>query len=245
MSNLKNSFPQKSEKELKSIEKKFYAYFCDLVLETLKSLSISPNTLRKRVSFEDNDIFKEYFKNEQSTIIVMGHLGNWELGGARFAIEPFHQLFVIYHPLQNKYFDALVYKMRTRLGNGLYSMKDSLRGIINNRNKVTATAFIADQTPSPKGAHWMQFMNQDTPVFMGTGKIATKMKFPVVYIGIRREKRGYYKMVAEKLISDPSKTEATDIIEAFTHRLEKDIKELPETWLWTHRRWKHKREPKS
>ncbi len=243
--NLKNSFPNKTEEELNKIEKKFYSYFCDLILESIKSLSISPKSLKKRIEFKGDEIFKEYFEKEQSTIIVMGHFGNWELGGARFAVEPFHQLFVIYHPLQNKYFDRLVYKMRTRLGNGLYSMKDSLRGIINDRKKVTATAFIADQTPSPKGAHWMEFMHQDTPVFMGTGKIATKMKFPVVYIGIRREKRGHYKMVAEKLISNPAETGATEIIEAFTKRLEKDINEMPEIWLWTHRRWKHKREPNS
>lgn len=240
--NLKNSFPEKSEKELLQIQKRFYVYFCDLILETLKSLTISPNTLRKRIGFEGNELFENYYKEEQSTIIVMGHLGNWELGGARFAIEPFHQLFVIYHPLQNEYFDRLVYKMRTRLGNGLYAMKDSLRGIISNRNKLTATAFIADQTPSPKGAHWIQFLNQDTPVFMGTGKIATKMKYPVIYIGIKRLKRGYYSMQAEQLIADPAEHTAEEIVESFTQRLEKDIQEMPETWLWTHRRWKHKRE---
>ncbi len=150
---------------------------------------------------------------------------------------------MIYHPLQNKYFDGLVYRMRTRLGNGLYAMKDSLRGIINDREKLTATAFIADQTPSPKGAHWMQFLNQDTPVFVGTGKISKKMKYPVIYIGIHRTKRGYYEMKAERLIPNPAERQDTEIIEAFTKRLEEDIVKTPE--IWPHRRWKHKRQTNS
>ncbi len=240
--NLTKSFPEKSEQELRTIQRKFYRYFCDLVLETLKSITISRSSLAKRVQFNGSEIFEEYYKNGQSVIIAMGHFGNWELGGARFAIEPFHQLFVIYHPLQNKYFDKLVYRMRTRLGNGLYAMKDSLRGIIGDRNKLTATAFIADQTPSPKGAHWMQFLNQDTPVFTGTGKISKKMQYPVVYIGIHRVKRGYYEMRAEKLVEKPEEQTETYIIEAFTKRLEEDIAKQPEIWLWTHRRWKHKRQ---
>jgi KDO2-lipid IV(A) lauroyltransferase len=239
--NLKNSFPEKEEKELEQIQKKFFKYFCDLVFETLKSLTISEKRLKKRIKLNGEEIFKDYFEKQQSVIIVMGHWGNWELGGARFASVPMHQLFVIYHPLHNKYFDSLVYKMRTRLGNGLYAMKDSLRGIIGDRNKMTATAFIADQTPSPKGAHWMEFLNQDTPVFKGTGKIAVKMNYPVVYVGIEKTSRGCYTVNVEKLVENPKESTEIEIIEKFTRRLERDIKSIPETWLWSHRRWKHKR----
>jgi KDO2-lipid IV(A) lauroyltransferase len=241
MANLKNSFPEKSLEELKSIEHKFYRYFCDLILETVKSLTISESTLKKRLSFASMELFEKYYSQKQSIVIVMGHFGNWELGGARFAVEPLHQLFVIYHPLKNKHFNGLIYKMRTRLGNGLYAMKDTLRGMIRDRDKITATAFIADQTPSPKGAHWMQFMNQDTPVFIGTGKIAKKMNYPVVYVSIKRTIRGRYEISLEDLVSDPSQVSAEEIVERFTQRLEKEIREMPEFWLWTHKRWKHKR----
>ena len=240
--NLKNSFPNKTEEELKTIEKKFFRYFCDLVLETLKSITMSSKSVKDKVSFKGEEILKEYFNKNQSIIIVMGHWGNWEYGGARFALENLHQLFVIYHPLQNVYFDRLVFKMRTRFGNGLYTMNDSFRGIIRDKDKLTATAFIADQTPSAKSAHWMPFLNQDTPIFVGTGKIASKMKYPVIYIGINRIKRGSYEMVAEKLIEDPIESNAVEIIETFTKRLEKDIEKVPEIWLWSHRRWKHKRQ---
>lgn len=239
--NLKNSFPEKDDKELKRIQYKFFRYLCDLSLESFKTLTISKKTLANRVKFEGEEIFKEYYDKNQSVVIVMGHWGNWELGGARFALLPVHQLFVIYHPLQNKYFEKLVYNMRTRLGNGLYSMKDSLRGIIGNRNNRTATAFIADQTPSPKGAHWMKFLNQDTPIFKGTGKVSTKMNYPVIYIGIEKTGRGRYLMKAEKLVENPKESNEIEIIEKFTQRLEEDIIRIPETWLWSHKRWKHKR----
>ena len=242
MTNLRNSFPEKSQKELNTIERKFYRYFCDLIVETLKTLTISPNTLRKRLVFKDLTVFKKYYEEERSIIIAMGHWGNWELGGSRFAIEPLHKLYVIYHPLHNEYFHRLVVHMRTRLGNGLYPMKDTLRGMIGNRKNITATAFIADQTPSRRGAHWMEFLNQDTPVFMGTGKIANKMNYPIVYARVERVRRGYYEIELEDLVPNPSELEATEIVEIFTRRLEEDIKAIPEIWLWTHRRWKHKRE---
>lgn len=241
MTNLQNSFPEKSEAEIKRIQRKFYRYFCDLILETLKTLTISPKTLRKRVTFIDTTVFQKYYDQKQSIIVVMGHYGNWELGGARFAVEPFHKLNVIYHPIKDKNFDKLVYKMRTRLGNGLYAMKNTIRGMVGDRGELTATAFIADQTPSPKGAYWMEFLNQDTPIFTGTGKIANKMKYPVVYASVRRTKRGHYEIYMKDLVPNPAEVEPFEIVSMFTKELEKDILRQPEIWLWTHRRWKHKR----
>jgi len=244
-SNLKNSFPEKSQAQLLHIQTRFYRFFFDLVVETLKTLTISPRVLLKRVSFEDTSVFQKYYNQGQSIIIVMGHYGNWELGGARFALEPLHKLYVVYHPLSNKYFDQLIYKMRTRLGNGLYSMKGTLRGMVGNRKELTATAFIADQTPSPKGAYWMNFLNQDTPVFQGTGRIANKLKYPVVYATVNREKRGRYHVILEDLCPNPEALEPEEIVARFTQRLEQDIRQKPEIWLWTHRRWKHKRKPQT
>ncbi len=242
ITNLKNAFPEKEDRELRRIQFEFYQYFCDLIVETLKSLTISSYSLRKRITFRDKEVFQKYYDQNQSILIVMGHWGNWELGGARFAIEPLHKLYVVYHPLHNKYFNQLVYKMRTRMGNGLYSMKDTLRCMIRDKGKLTATAFIADQTPSPKGAYWTTFLNQDTPVFTGPGKIARKFGYPVVYVSIRRKQRGQYEVIHEDLINDPSNTEANIIVERFMKRLELDIQKMPEAWLWTHRRWKHQRD---
>jgi KDO2-lipid IV(A) lauroyltransferase len=239
--NLKNAFPEKTDKEILAIRRKYYRYFCDLIFETLKTLTISEQSLRKHVRFEDTSIFQKYFDQNQSVIVVMGHFGNWELAGARFALEPIHQLFVIYHPLKNPHFENLIVKARTRLGNGLYPMKSALRGMLINRKKITATAFIADQTPSPQSAHWMEFLNQDTPIFLGTEKIAKKLKYPVIYITVNRPKRGLYEIHSTLLFEQPEKTEDFEISEIHTKQLEKDIKAQPEIWLWSHRRWKHQR----
>jgi len=241
LTNLRNSFPDKSEAEIHTISIEFYHNFCDLMLETIKTLTISPSALRKHVLLEDDSVFRELHKKGQSAIIVMGHLGNWELGGARFAIEPFHKLYVIYHPLVDKNFERLIVQMRTRLGNGLYKMKETMRGMITNREQLTLTAFIADQTPSPKGAYWTTFLNQDTPVFTGTEKIARKFNYPVVYCSTTRVKRGLYAINSEVLVGNPQNTVDNEISELHTKRLEKDIFAQPASWLWSHRRWKHTR----
>lgn len=239
--NLFNSFPDKPEKEINRIEKEFYRYFCDLLFETLKTLTISPQQLKRRVLFEDPSPFIKYFEKKQSIIIVMGHMGNWELAGARFGVENLHKLNTIYHPLSNPFFEKLIVRMRTRLGNGLYPMSEAYKRMLQDRGLVTATAFIADQSPSPRTAYWMQFLNQDTPVFQGTEKLARKLNYPVLYVSLQRYGRGRYRIQCEELCEDPSGTKEFEITRLHTHRLEKDIIQSPEIWLWTHRRWKHKR----
>lgn len=241
--NLKNAFPNKTEQEIKLIEKNFYKYLCDLFLETLKTLTISKEEAVKRCSFDDNtiELFKKLNDQKKSCIIVMGHYGNWEWAGNTFSLINKQQLYVIYHPLSNQHFDKFMYNMRTRFGSKLYAMKDVVREMIKNKNEINATAFIADQTPAPESAYWTTFLNQDTPVFWGTEKIAQKLNYPVVYVTVNRVKRGYYKVSTEILVEEPKATKEGEISELHTKKLEKDIIAHPEYWLWSHRRWKHKR----
>jgi len=240
--NLKNSFPEKNEDEIQEIARKFYRHFCDFILETLKTLTISEKKLRQHILFEDRPLFEKYLKENRSVIIINGHFGNWEWGGARFAYENLHPLFVLYHPLSNSFFEKLIYRMRTQHGYGLFAMKKALRGMIENKDKVTATAFIGDQTPPRSNAYWLKFLNQETPVFLGTEKIARKFNYPVIFIAVRKLKRGLYRMEAKLLFDNPKKTSEFEITKAHTQQLEKDIRAQPELWLWSHRRWKHKRE---
>ena len=241
--NLKNSFPEKSYNELKKIEIDFYRYLCDLFLETIKTLTISRSEAIKRCKFNAKTtlVFNELANKNQSCIIVMGHYGNWEWAGNSFSLQCKQQLYVIYHPLSNKYFNKLMYDLRTRFGTKLYAMKDTMREMIRNKNEVNATAFIADQTPSPDSAYWTTFMNQDTPVFWGTEKIAQKLNYPIVYITIKKIKRGYYEVDSELLINEPKNTSLGEISELHTRKLESDIITQPSIWLWSHRRWKHKK----
>jgi len=241
--NLRNSFPQKTANEINLLTKSFYRYFCDLTLETFKTLTISKSKMLRHCSLEPeaDALFRQLAGEGKSLIIVMGHKGNWEWAGNTFSLLCKHQLYVIYHPLSNKYFDKLVYKMRTRFGTKLIAMRDTFRDMTRNRGELNATAFIADQAPSPDKAYWMNFMNQDTPVFMGTEKIAQKMKYPIIYVSVKKIKRGYYTLGASILKEPPFDAGEGELTTAHTKRLEADIIEQPETWLWTHRRWKHAR----
>jgi len=240
--NLKKSFPEKSEKEITKIAKDFYRYFFDLMLETFKTLTMSKKQAMKRCAFDSDslELFNGLYNDNKDIIIVMGHYGNWEYGGTSFNSYCNQKLYVIYKPLANKYFDKLIFNMRTRWGSGLIPMRDTYETMKSTKNTKSATAFIADQTPSPDNAYWTTFLNQDTPVFWGTERIAKKLNYPIVYMSIRRIKRGYYKIFTEMLIETPRKTKEGEISEAHTRRLEKDIIEQPEIWLWSHRRWKHK-----
>lgn len=241
LDNLQNSFPDKSEEEIQSIMQKFYRHLCDLLIESCKILTISRSEVRKRVHFPDNaKFFEKYVDQHKSLIMVMGHVGNWELAGARFALEKHHKLYIIYHPIKNPHFEKLVAHMRTRLGNGLYTMRGSLRGMLSNRDKLTVTAFVSDQSPSPKGAYWTRFLNQDTPVFVGVEKIAQKLGYPVVYANMRKVKRGYYTIEFQLINEHPKETQTGELTEAHTRVLEQEILLQPEIWLWSHKRWKHK-----
>ena len=187
-------------------------------------------------------IFDDLANKKQSYIFVLGHYGNWEWATLTFPLYSNTPLHGLYHPLSNAYFDKLIYKSRTRFGTNMYPMQRVIKEMLSYKHEVTATAFIADQTPPPEGAYWMNFLNQDTPVFVGTEKIAQKFNYPVIYICVKRVKRGYYEIDAEVLAENPKELVYGVITERHTKRLEQDIIAQPETWLWSHKRWKHKRE---
>ena len=242
LANLKSSFPEKTEAERRQIAADFYRWFCDLLLESLKTLTITPLAVRQRVTFEGMEILRAYADRKQSVIVVLGHFGNWELAGARYSQEKdLPQLYVIYRPLHDTGFDQLMYRMRTRHGMRLYTMKETSQAMLRDQALVTATGFIADQTPHPDRAYWLTFLGQDTPVYFGTEATARKFNYPVVYLSIMQRGRGHYCMTVETLVEDPSATREGEITERHTARLERDIRQRPDLWLWTHRRWKHQR----
>jgi Kdo2-lipid IVA lauroyltransferase/acyltransferase len=239
--NLRNSFPEKSEEEIIQLSKKYFRYMCDLILESLKKLTINQKEALEHCSFVNTDIFKKLYAENRSCILMMGHYGNWEWAGSTFSLSNEHQLYVVYKPLSNGRFESLMCKTRTMFGTKLIKMENTLRDMISNKNNCAAYAFIADQTPSPQHAYWTPFLNQDTPLFTGAEKIARKLNFPLVFVNIVRVKRGYYKIDAEMLCEEPKNTKDNEITEAYIRRLEKEIIKMPEIWLWSHRRWKHKR----
>ncbi len=241
--NLRNSFPEKSEKEIEQIARRFYSHLCDLFLETFKTLTISRNSMLGHCSMTPRalKLMNDFAARNKNIVLVMGHFGNWEWGGNTFSILCKQQLYVIYHPLRNQYFNGLISGMRMRFGSKLIAMKETFRVMAAQRKELNATAFIADQSPPPETAYWTTFLNQDTPVFWGTEKVSKKLDYPVVYINLIKKQRGIYELDAELLVPEPKTTGEGEILELFTRRLEKDIQAHPDIWLWSHRRWKHKR----
>lgn len=196
---------------------------------------------RKRCKFHNTEWLEKMKADGKSFIIVMGHYGNWEWAGPSFTLFTGYQLVVIYRPLSNKYFEKMMRRMRTRFGTKITPVNNTLRDMVANRSSVTATAFIADQTATKKNAYWTKFLSQDTAVFTGPEKLAVKFNYPVVYMNVKRPKRGYYEVFPELLIADPKLTAENEISETFMKRLEKEINKDPVFWLWSHRRWKHKK----
>lgn len=240
--NLTNSFPEKPLEEIIKIEKKFYAYFCDVLVETIKLLTINEAQTKVHCYMKDNRLFREAAEQGKSVVLVLGHYGNWEFAALGMSLAWNHPITVIYQPLSQESFENLIYRTRTKFGAVLVPKSRVFRHIIGKKS-ITAYTFVADQTPLPKVAYWTNFLNQDTPVFQGPEKIAKKLNIPVLYAVMHRKSRGVYEMVAETLYTNPALSADGEITEAFTRRLERDIRENPEFWLWTHKRWKQKRLP--
>jgi len=239
--NLRNSFPEKTEKEINALAKSYYRYLCDLTLETLKTMRMTEQEARERCVYHRADWLDKMCEEKKSIIIVMGHYGNWEWAGPSFTLNTKFQLVVIYRPLSQPYFEKMMVRMRTKFGTRITPVNLTLRDMVANRKSVTATAFIADQAASSANSYWTTFLNQDTNVFNGPEKLAVKFNYPVVFMNVQRRKRGYYDLIPELLFENPANTSEGEILETFTRRLEKEIIQDPVIWLWSHRRWKYKR----
>ncbi len=241
LNNLRNSFPGKSEDDIQKLADDYYRYLCDLILETLKTLRMDERQTLERVKFNNPEWLDRFYAEGKSIVIVMGHYGNWEWAGPAFTLSTKYQLVVIYRPLSNVYFEKMMTRMRTRFGTRITPVDRTLRDMVANRNEITATAFIADQTATRQNAYWTQFLNQDTAVFTGPEKLSKKFNYPMVYMKVSRVSRGFYEITPELMFASPADTLENEISERFTRRLETDIQHDPVPWLWSHRRWKHKR----
>jgi KDO2-lipid IV(A) lauroyltransferase len=241
--NLKNSFPDKSEQEIKCIEKKFYKHLADLFIETFKLTHISKEQMMKRFTVSNLEIIDRLLDEKRDTIAVLGHYNNWEWLTA-LPLYTKYKSVSIYKPLQNKFFDRFINNLRSKNGMVLTPMSNIIREIINDRknNINTISAFISDQTPiKTEIKFWTTFLNQDTPIYMGTEKVASKYDMAIVFFHIQKIKRGYYNLNIELLFDHTAGLPEHFITETHVKRLEEIIREKPEFWIWSHRRWKHKK----
>ncbi len=241
--NLRNSFPEKTEEELKLIAKKFYHHLADLFIEFLKLTQMSEKEQNKRMTFTNLEAFDKFYDEGRDIAAIVGHYNNWEWTNI-MQKHIKYQLVPIYKPLENKYFDNYVKKLRAKHGAILAPMSGIVRDIIKFRKEKIRIipGFISDQTPAKHDInYWTTFLNQDTPVFTGAEKIAIKYDMAIIFMNLQKVKRGYYNLTIETLFEHTAGLSEHVITEAHVRRLEQLITEKPEFWLWSHKRWKHKK----
>jgi KDO2-lipid IV(A) lauroyltransferase len=210
--NLTLSFPDKNPAEIERLYKAYNRYLCDLILEIMKTIRMNETESREHCLFHTTDWLDQMRDQRKSFIIIMGHYGNWEWAGPGFTLATGYPLVVIYRPLSNPYFEKMMTRMRTRFGTRITPVNLTLRDMVANRSQLTATAFIADQTAPKDKAYWMTFLNQNTAVFTGAERLAVKFNYPVVYMNVKRVKRGYYEVFPELLFSNPKKQQRTKFL---------------------------------
>lgn len=242
LENLKNSFPEKSAAECYIIAKKFYRFFPDLIVEAIKMRSISAKQVLDRIELLNPEVVYRHFEQHKGVIGVTAHYGNWELGIYRLSLMTDHPRLIIYKPLNDKSFNEVYNSLRCRFGATMVPMKQILRHILRLQRSPHISMFVADQTPTYQDSdYFMEFMHQETLVYTGTERIARLTKNPIVYCHIgRKKKRGYYFCKFTTLVENPDDYDQHEITRIHNRFTEEIIKEQPEYWLWTHRRWKRK-----
>jgi len=241
--NLSNSFPEKSGAELKRLEKAYFHYLGDLIMETIKMITISEKAILKRVYLTNPELIEQYHKDGRSLIAAVGHYCNWEWCVLRFSLIPKYEKIMVYKPLQDTESDKYYLKIRGRFGVTLVAMKSTLRKLTELRRSLTFTVLAADQTPvRHETQYYTQFLNQQTAVFQGIEKMAIMFNSAIVFGKIKRIKRGYYEYKFVPMVDEPKQTQPYEITNLYLKTLEDMINEEPQYWLWSHRRWKFKPE---
>ena len=241
-SNLNLVFPKKSKEEINKITKTFYHHLCDMIVESIKSMTISESEMRKRFVFTNIEEIHKLEKINKSIVLMCGHYGSWEW---IFILQKYvnHKGYAIYKRLANKYFDRLVKRIRAKYNSYLITTKETIPVLIEAKknNEITINGFVSDQSPKARKAyHWNDFMGIKVPIHTGAEMIAKKLDMAVVFFSVKKTKRGYYETTFKTLSINPKDYKDYEITDMFMKLVEKQIYEAPEYYLWTHKRWKHK-----
>ncbi|MFV0391435.1 MAG: lysophospholipid acyltransferase family protein [Paludibacteraceae bacterium] len=241
--NLRFSFPEKTESERNTIQKKFYRHFCDLLFEGFKLMSVRTKEMDKRMQYIGGETAMKHFKENRSVMILTSHYGNWEWLSTFSRYLPEENLvYQVYKHQKNEISDRVISILRTRFGAVNIEMKSLYRMLIKLKDagKLGVFGMISDQSPNRNSIHYRTvFLNQDTPMIDGTEQIARKFNYPVYYCRMTKVKRGYYVCNFMPISIEPNLSGEHEITEKYARLLEKDIQQAPEYWLWSHKRWKY------
>jgi Kdo2-lipid IVA lauroyltransferase/acyltransferase len=240
--NLKNSFPNKDHEELRVIERNFYANLCDYAVETLKLLSISKDELSRRMSYSNPEILQPYADRNQSVILMASHQFNWEWLMVSGSVNLPLKLDFIYQRVSSQSFDHLIMQCHTRFGGYPIERKQTAREVIRRKEVTRAIAIVADQFPNYEKKHWVPFLSQETAFFLGLGQLTVLTQCPAFFVRSKKIKRGYYEAEIIPLTVPPYEKGSQMVVDKYAAVTESFIKEQPDNWLWSHARWKHKRE---
>jgi len=244
--NMSDAFPDKTEEEIHAIERRFYHWLSDYLVETIKLVSISKKQLKRRMVFKGTDIVDQIVGEGQSCAVYLGHYCNWEwITSLPLWVTPEAQCGQIYHALENNKSDQLSLKLRQRMGAVCIPMAETLRRIIKYKQegRQVVIGYISDQVPFWNNIHhWIDFLHHDTPVLTGTERLAKQTNHAVLYLDVTRPKRGYYVAEFKLITREPKQMEDYTITDEYFRLLEASIHRAPEFWLWTHNRWKRTHE---
>jgi len=221
----------------------FNRNLCDILLESIKGFGMGPEALVKRYKFINPEILGPWFDQGRQIISTGAHYANWEWGIMAASLQLRHKNIAFYTSLTNKYIDEMMGQSRGRFGSVLLPSQKVRAAFTGSYDRPVSFFFGADQVPSNlKGVHWMEFLNQDTACMKGPEFFARRYDLPVFYFDVQRVKRGHYTVEIHLLEDKPKQTEDGEITEKYMRFLEEIIKRKPEDYLWTHRRWKRKRD---
>lgn len=244
LAGLQKSFPEKSPEELADIRKKFFKHLCDLIVESFKGFVTSKEEITRRHRYTNIELLESYFKAGKSVSILGAHYGNWEWVALSLPLATKFQTYGIYQELTNKFMNKVVKSSRQRSGMILISTKEVAQTLEATKDKLITMGYIGDQSPGRHGRkYWLKFLNQDTATMTGYEHFAKQYNTPVLYLNVEKKKRGFYECTFHVITNAPNEMPEGKIAETFMSVLEGIIKSTPEYWLWSHRRWKLKREP--
>ena len=242
--NIEIAFPEKSPGEREAILKQFYQNLADITLESIKGLSISQEELTKRFRVINPSILDDHYRQNQSILLIGGHFGNWEWGAMSVNIFFQHTVLGIFKPLKNEYINKYVTDLRGQWDIVLVPVKETRNYVEAYVDQASIIAIVADQTPSNLiTTIWVDFLGKVSAFPPGPELIARAYNYPVFCYAIRRRARGYYEMELEPLVSAPNTLPEHELTHLFAKKIEQQIQEMPDNWLWSHKRWKHQKEP--
>lgn len=239
--NIKNSFPEKSDDEIRKISKEFFRNLSDYIVETIKSFTISSQNLRVRVQHINQDVFSEANAEGKNIILLCGHVFNWEWITALATVVPQENSHPVYRKMQNLFWEEKLKKIRNGFGNQSIEATEVIKHIFRNKNDGNSIyMFVADQTPNHTLVDvGLEFLHQKTPAFIGYDKLATRMNLEFIYCDMKKVKRGFYQVNYYKILPDGEKFVEFEVVKKFHKLLEQTIKNNPANYLWSHRKWKY------